>query len=144
MNAPAAGAPAPITVDTPLVAPSVRRRMTAWLYEGVLMFGMVVLPGLIFGVLTNTRHALDNRHGQPLSPGRALARYLLAWIWFLPPLAAMAPFSLTGGEVTVLMTGWVAVWALLSRFQPQRQFWHDIWAGTRLIDVQPDLEKRRA
>ena len=181
MNAPAAGAPAPITVDTPLVAPSLRRRMTAWLYEGVLMFGMVVLPGLIFGVLTNTRHALDNRHGlqiflfavlglyfiyfwckgqtlamktwhirivdrhgQPLSPGRALARYLLAWIWFLPPLAAMAPFSLTGGEVTVLMTGWVAVWALLSRFQPQRQFWHDIWAGTRLIDVQPDLEKRRA
>ena len=42
------------------------------------------------------------------------------------------------------MLGWVAVWALLSRFQPQRQFWHDVWAGTRLIDVQPDLAKRRA
>ncbi len=155
--------------------------MAAWLYEGVLMFGVVVLPGLVFGVLTNTRHALDNRHGlqaflfvvlglyftyfwakgqtlamktwhirvvdrqgRPLTPWRALGRYLLCWIWFLPPLALMAPFRLSGGEVTVLMLGWVAVWALLSRFQPQRQFWHDVWAGTRLIDVQPDLAKRRA
>ena len=154
--------------------------MAAWLYEGVLMFGVVVLPGLIFGVLTNTRHALDNRHalmaflfivlgsyfvyfwtrgqtlamktwhirvvdrqGQPISAAAALRRYLLGWIWFLPPLAAMSPFPLSGGEVTVLMLGWVAIWALLSRFQPQRQFWHDIWAGTRLIDVQPNLAKRR-
>ncbi|MFT3777584.1 MAG: RDD family protein [Ottowia sp.] len=163
-----------------LLAPALRRRMAAWLYEGVLMFGVVVLPGLLFGILTNTRHALDNRHalqvflfavlglyftyfwakgqtlamktwhirvvdrhGRPLTRWRALARYLLCWIWFLPPLALMAPFRLSGGEVTVLMLGWVAVWALLSRFQPQRQFWHDVWAGTRLIDVQPDLAKRR-
>lgn len=154
--------------------------MAAWLYEGVLMFGMVVLPGMLFGVLTNTRHALDNRHGlqaflfvvlgfyfvyfwikgqtlamktwhirvvdrqgRSLTAGMALRRYLLCWIWFLPPLAVMAPFKLTGGEFTVLMLGWVLVWALLSRFQPQRQFWHDVWAGTRLIDVQPDLRRRR-
>ena len=37
--------------------------MACWLYEGTLLFGVVVLPGLIFGMLTNTRHALDNRHG---------------------------------------------------------------------------------
>ena len=47
------------------------------------------------------------------------------------------------GVVLVLMAGWVAVWALLSRFHPERQFWHDVWAGTRLIDVQPDGRKRR-
>jgi hypothetical protein len=29
----------------------------------------------------------------------------------------------------------VGVWALLSRFHPQRQFWHDAWAGTRLVDA---------
>ena len=67
----------------------------------------------------------------------------LAWVWFLPPLAAMAPFKLSGGEVTVLMGGWIVVWALLSRFQRGQQFWHDVWAGTRLIDVQPDLSRRR-
>lgn len=154
--------------------------MACWLYEGVLLFGVVMLPALLFGVLTQTRHALDNRHelqlfvfgllglyfvyfwvkgqtlamktwhirvvdrhGQPLGWGRALARYLLAWSWFLPPLGLMAPFELRGGEVTLLMTGWVLVWALLSRFQREQQFWHDVWAGTRLIDVQPDAAKRR-
>ena len=55
----------------------------------------------------------------------------------------MAPFKLSGGEVTVLMGGWIVVWALLSRFQRGQQFWHDVWAGTRLIDVQPDLSRRR-
>ena len=41
-----------------------------------------------------------------------------------------APFV----EVAVLLGGWIAVWALLARFHPQRQFWHDALAGTRLID----------
>ena len=161
-------------------APSLRRRMACWLYEATLLFGVVVLPGLIFGMLTNTRHALDNRHGlqalifgvlalyfgyfwtkgqtlpmktwhirmvdragQPVRWPRALLRYLLAWLWFLLPLAAMAPFKLSTGEVTVLMLGWIVLWALLSRFQRDQQFWHDAWAGTRLIDVQPDLARRR-
>lgn len=163
-----------------LRAPSLRRRMASWLYEGTLMFGLVVLPGLLFGIATNTRHALNNRHGlqavvfgvlavyfvyfwckgqtlpmktwhirmvdragRRVTWPRALVRYLLGWVWFLPPLAVMAPFGLSGGEVTVLMLGWVAVWALLSLFHPQRQFWHDVMAGTRLIDVRPDAARRR-
>jgi len=76
-------------------------------------------------------------HGQPISQRRALARYLLSWVWFLPPLAAIAPFKLSGGKSTVLIFGWVAVWALLARFHPERQFWHDAWAGTRLITSKP-------
>ncbi|RRH90567.1 RDD family protein [Variovorax beijingensis] len=76
-------------------------------------------------------------HGRPITQTRALARYLLSWIWFLPPLAAIAPFKLSGGESTVLIFGWVAVWALLARFHPERQFWHDAWAGTRLITSKP-------
>ncbi|HNE59355.1 MAG: RDD family protein [Rubrivivax sp.] len=181
MNSSAATPSTPIAVaGSPLRAPSLRRRMACWLYEGTLMFGVVVLPGLVFGIATNTRHALDNRHalqallfvvlalyfvyfwvkgqtlpmktwhirvvdrhGLPLRWPRALLRYLLAWLWFLPPLAAMAPFRLSGSEVTVLMFGWIAVWALLSRFQREQQFWHDAWAGTRLIDVQPDAARRR-
>jgi len=78
-----------------------------------------------------------DRLGRPLTQGRALARYLLSWIWFLPPLAAIAPFNLGGGESAVLIFGWVLVWALLARFHPERQFWHDVWAGTRLIPSKP-------
>lgn len=78
-----------------------------------------------------------DRLGRPVTQGRALLRYLLSWVWFLPPLAAVAPFRLGGGESAVLIFGWVIVWALLSRFHPERQFWHDAWAGTRLIPSKP-------
>jgi len=138
------------------------------------MFGVVFIAGYLFSALTQTRHALQNRHGlqafifvvagiyfvwfwskgqtlamktwhirvvdrlgRPISQSRALLRYLLSWIWFLPPLLAVSPFGLSGGEISVLVIGWVIVWALLSRFQRDGQFWHDAWAGTRLMDVQP-------
>jgi uncharacterized RDD family membrane protein YckC len=157
----------------PISAPGLVRRMACWLYEGMLMFGVVFIAGYLFGTLTQTRHALDNRHplqaflfvvfgiyftwfwtrgqtlamktwhirlvdrhGLPVSQKRALLRYLLSWIWFLPPLAALAPFGLAGGEMAVLTFGWIAVWALLSRFHPQQQFWHDALAGTRLISTR--------
>lgn len=58
-----------------------------------------------------------------------------------PPLAVLAPYSLTGGETSVLLLGWVAVWALLSRFHPQKQFLHDALAGTRLIPVVDESNK---
>lgn len=157
-----------------LKAPALARRMACWLYEGMLMFGVVFIAGYLFGTLTQTRHALDNRHGlqaflfivfgiyftwfgakgqtlamktwhirlvdrhgRALSQGRALWRYLLSWVWFLPPLVVIAPFHLAAGETIVLVAGWVAVWAVLSRFHPQQQFWHDAWAGTRLVSTQP-------
>lgn len=148
--------------------------MACWLYEGMLLFGVVFLADYLFSTLTQTRHALDNRHlqqaflflvlgiyfawfwakgqtlamktwhirvvdraGQPVTQPRALWRYLLSWLWFLPPLAAIAPFRLSAAESSVIVLGWIAVWALLSRFHPQRQFLHDAMAGTRLIDARP-------
>jgi uncharacterized RDD family membrane protein YckC len=75
--------------------------------------------------------------GHPVTQARALLRYVLSWLWFLPPLAALSPFKLSGGESFLLILGWVAVWALLARFHPERQFWHDAWAGTRLISARP-------
>lgn len=144
--------------------------MACWLYEGVLLFGVVFIAGYLFGTLSQTRNALDNRPllqlfvfvvfgiyfiwfwskgqtlamktwhirvvdtaGRPLTQRRAMLRYLLSWLWFLPPLAAVAPFRLSAAESIVIMIGWILVWALLSRFHPERQFWHDAWAGTRLI-----------
>jgi uncharacterized RDD family membrane protein YckC len=75
--------------------------------------------------------------GQAISQKRALARYALAWLWFLPPLAVLAPFKLRAGEIGVIVFGWIAVYALLSRFHPERQFLHDALAGTRLISHKP-------
>lgn len=148
--------------------------MACWLYEGMLMFGVVFIAGYLFGTLSQTRNALDNRHalqaflfvvfgiyftwfwakgqtlamktwnirvvdrfGQPVSQPRALVRYCLSWLWFLPALAALAPFKLSGAESSVIVIGWAIVWALLSRFHPQQQFWHDALAGTRLITAPP-------
>jgi uncharacterized RDD family membrane protein YckC len=78
-----------------------------------------------------------DRAGRPLGQGRALVRYACSWLWFLPPLAVLGPMKLAGGETVLLVLGWVLVWALLSRFHPQRQFWHDALAGTRLIPSPP-------
>ena len=154
--------------------PNLWRRMACWLYEGMLMFGVVFIAGYLFGTLSQTRNAMDNRHalqaflfvvfgiyftwfwakgqtlaqktwqirvvdkkGRPITQARALLRYVLSWLWFLPPLVATAPFSLPGGESAVIVLGWVTIWALLSRFHPDRQFWHDAWAGTRLVHFDP-------
>jgi len=157
---------------TDLTAPSLKRRMACWLYEGMLLFGVVFISGYLFSTLSQTKHALDHRpgmqaflflvlgiyftwfwsrgqtlamktwhiravdaNGQPLSQARALIRYLLSWAWFLPPLAFTVPFALPAAEVGVITLGWIVIWALLSRFHPQKQFWHDAWAGTRLISA---------
>lgn len=164
------------TQEAPLAlqAPGLWRRMACWLYEGMLMFGVVFIAGYLFGTLSQTRHALDNRlalqgflfvvfgiyftwfwskgqtlamktwhirvvdrHGRTVSQPQAFARYLLSWLWFLPPLALIAPFKLPAGESFVLLLGWIAVWAIASRLHPQSQFWHDALAGTRLVTSLP-------
>jgi len=157
-----------------MMAPALGRRMACWLYEGVLLFGVVFIAAYLFSTLTQTRNPLTNllglrlflalvlaiyfawfwsrgqtlamktwhirvvdRHGAKISQGRALARYLLSWVWFVPPLAAAATWALPAGEVAVTTLGWVLVWGLASRLHPQRQFWHDAWAGTQLISSGP-------
>lgn len=169
---------------TALTAPRLLRRMACWLYEGMLMFGVVFIAGYLFSTLTQTRHALDNRHlqqvflflvfglyfswfwsrgqtlaqktwhirvvdrqGKALTQARAFWRYVLSWLWLLPPLAVGGWYALPGAEVAVLVLGWVAIWALLSRFHPQRQFVHDALAGTRLVHheiPEPPKRKRKA
>lgn len=163
-----------MTSEVQLVTPSLRRRMACWIYEGLLLFGVVFLAGYLFSTLSQSRHALDNRHGlqaflfliiglyftwfghkgqtlamktwrirvvdvhgQALTQQRALLRYVLSWVWFIPPLVVLAPLTLPGLETLVLCLGWIMVWALLSRFHPQKQFWHDAWASTRLITSEP-------
>ncbi len=81
-------------------------------------------------------------HGQALTQKRALFRYVVSWIWFIPPLAVVGPYALSGGETALVFLGWVAVWAVLSRVHPLRQFWHDALAGTRLVNAEPIAAKK--
>lgn len=74
--------------------------------------------------------------GKPLTQQRAMLRYVLSYLWFLPPLVLAWLLGVTGPEVYVLLIGWVFIWALLSRFHPQRQYLHDAWAGTRLVNAE--------
>ena len=165
--------------DQPLLrTPSLRRRMACWLYEAMLLFGVVVAASMVFELFTQARgqqHALMqafffvvfgiyfvwfwargqtlamktwhirvvDRHGAALTQPRALLRYTLSWLWFLPPLAVGGLYGLPGGELAVIVIGWVAIWATLSRFHPQRQFLHDALAGTRLVHYKPAVPPKR-
>lgn len=81
--------------------------------------------------------------GKQLSQGRAFWRYLLSWLWLLPPLGVGGYFGLPGGELAVILIGWILVWALLSLFHTQRQFLHDALAGTRLVHFKPVEDKSK-
>jgi uncharacterized RDD family membrane protein YckC len=81
-----------------------------------------------------------DRHGRPLGQLRALFRYASCWLWVLPPLAFVAPMKLSAAGMFGALLGWIALLALASNFHPQRQFWHDVLAGTRLIPA-PSADK---
>ena len=172
--------PVVTSVVTPLIAPSLTRRMACWLYEGMLLFGVVFITVYLFSTLSQTRNAMDNRHGlqafiflifgiyftwfgakgqtlamktwhirlvdaqgRGLSQQRALMRYFLSWVWFLPPIALAFAWGASALETLGMTLVWIAIWAWLSRFQAQNQYWHDIWAGTRLVHevAQPAAPK---
>ncbi len=155
-----------------LPTPGVTRRMAAFLYEGVLLFGVIFVAGFLYSTLTRQDHALRgqtglqifvfavlalyfatfwSRGGQTVAMRawhvrlvtadggavtllRALARYLLAWLWFAPALIAahLAGLRSAAQIFTLLFVGVVA-YALLALLHPQRQFLHDAVCGTRLV-----------
>lgn len=73
--------------------------------------------------------------GLGLSVPRAVLRYLLAWLWFLPPLAVHPLLGLKVPQTLVLAAGWFVVYAFVGRFGASRQFLHDRIAGTKIIAV---------
>ncbi len=155
-----------------LPAPGLAKRLACFVYEGVLLFGVVMVTGLLYGTLTQQRNALVGktglqitvflvlgayfagfwsrtgqtlamktwhlrlvtRDGLPVSPLRALCRYLLAWLWFLPALAGIYFSGLRGAApVFMALIGGVLAFAALAWLRPDRQYWHDAACGTRLV-----------
>ena len=169
---------APLHASPNQQAPGLTRRMACWLYEGMLLFGVTFIADYLISTLSQTRHALENRHfqqaflflvlgiyftwfwskgqtlamktwhiklvdasGQSVTQARALQRYLAVWIWFLPPLAALALTEPSVGITLLVTLGWVIVWASMSFLRPDRQFLHDALVGTRLITFHPTVKK---
>lgn len=159
-----------------LTAPALSRRMAAFVYEGVLLFGVVMISGYLYSALTQMRHAMKgtfglqvflfvvlgiyftwfwsrggqtvamkawhvkllDAQGRPVSQARAAVRYLLSWLWFAPALLAAHLSGLkSGGSIFGILFAGVAAYAALARLNPQRQFWHDVVCGTRLVDARP-------
>jgi uncharacterized RDD family membrane protein YckC len=180
-----AGAPAgtaPASTDTS-ATPGLWRRLACFTYEGVLLFGVVMIAGYLYSTLTQQRHALQGQHGlqaflfvvlgiyfvwfwshggqtvamkawhvrlvaaadgREVPQWRALLRYVLAWIWFVPALAAAHFAGLNqAGEIFGLMVVGVLAYAMLALLHPQRQFWHDAALGTRLITWRPAPRPKR-
>ena len=156
--------------------PSVLRRLACLVYEGVLLFAVLMIAGYLFSSLTQQRHALAGRvalqgflflvlgiyfvwfwshGGQTLamkawrirligkddlavSQTRALARYVLSWLWFAPALF-IAWFSETRSLPVIFVSLAVGViaYAALALLHANRQFVHDAICRTRLISTAP-------
>lgn len=159
-----------------LAAPGLARRMACLVYESLLLFGVIMAAGLVYGLITDQRNALKGtlglrmavfvvlgvyfvwfwtRHGQtlamrtwhlrlvsetgrPVGHGRALGRYVLSWVWVLPALAAIHFSGVTGGARSFFaLCAGVLIYAALAYLRCDRQFWHDVICGTRLVLAPP-------
>jgi len=166
-----------MTSDAPLPqVPGLWRRLACFLYEGVLLFGVVFIAGYLYSALTQQRNALQGQHGlqaflflvlgvyfvwfwthggqtvamrawhlrlldatgRPLTQGRALARYLLSWLWFLPALLSVYLMNLHSlGAIFGSMAAGIGGYALLARLHPTRQFLHDLICRTQVASHTP-------
>ncbi|WP_323121625.1 RDD family protein [Burkholderia alba] len=81
------------------------------------------------------RLRIEAADGAPLSAARALVRYLLGWLWFLPPLALHPLLGFSVPYTLALTAVWFLMWACAARLHPTRQFLHDRLAGTRIVSA---------
>lgn len=153
--------------------PTIKRRLTTMMYEGVLLFGVVAIAALLFSTIFQQRHALYLRHAlqywlffvvgayfvwfwihsgqtlpmktwrirlvtvddKTLSFKHAVARYFLAWLWFLPGLAIAWALDAKAWTAVAIVCANIAAWALAAYVHPSRQFLHDRIAGTKLVQL---------
>ncbi len=121
----------------------IAQQRSGLLYRSLLASWIAVVMGVYFvwcwlhGGQTlpmKTWHLrLVTASGQPLSASRALLRYLLSWLWFLPPFALHPLLGLSVRYTLAFTALWCVLWAAAARLDPGRQFPHDRLAGTRIM-----------
>ena len=173
-----AGSDAARRAVEPAPAPTLLRRMTCFVYEAMLLFGVGLIPGALgawFVAQTGQTHpmqsetalqlfglffygiyfvwfwsargqtlAMQTWHirvvtvaGAPVSQSRALARYAACCVgWFTPASLTAALLHLSPWSSLAAVGLGIAVYALLSRLEPDKQFWHDRLCGTLLVDTR--------
>lgn len=72
------------SIATPTIpvgpAPGIARRLAAFVYEGVLLFGVLMISGYLYSSLTQQRHALEGKAGLQVFLFVILAIYFI-WFW---------------------------------------------------------------
>ncbi len=77
--------------------------------------------------------------GARVPVAKALVRYCLAWMWFLPAIILAWRFELKGlGQVSGMLAAGIAAWAMTALLDKDGQFLHDRLAKTRLVHVELD------
>ena len=89
---------------TDLKTPSIPRRMACWMYEGLLMFGVVFIAGYLFGTLSQTRNAMDNRNALQIFVFVVFGIYFV-WFWSKGQTLAMKTWNIrlvdtAGAQIT--------------------------------------------
>lgn len=82
------------------------------------------------------RIRLVTHTGQPVKLVRATARYMLAWLWVGPGLAASWWHHATGWNLLLFPALNFVLWTLTVYLDPEQRFLHDRIVGTRLISVE--------
>jgi uncharacterized RDD family membrane protein YckC len=80
---------------------------------------------------------IDNERRRLPLP-KAIARYCLAWMWFLPGLAIAAQFGLKPLASLIAVSISYTLWATTALLHKDKQFLHDRLAKTRLVHVDLD------
>ena len=60
--------------------PSLGRRMSCFMYEGVLLFGVVWAAGMVYSLVTGQRHAMTGQTGMQFVQFLVLGAYFV-WFW---------------------------------------------------------------
>jgi len=72
-------------------------------------------------------------NGRPPGKARALLRYVLAWLMWLPGIVASATLNLGVGGTLLALAGGFTVMLAPALFDSSRRLLHDRWSGTRLV-----------
>lgn len=89
------------------------------------------------------RMKLVNADGGAISTRTATVRYLLSWLWILPAVLVAMAFNLQHWQALGAILVGILLWSLTAFFDKDRQFLHDKWAGTRLVQLPPLPKKKK-
>jgi len=136
-------------------APALPRRMAAFMYEGVLLFGVLFVTGVVYALAMNQRHAMHDRNGLMVALFLALAVYFIGFwhkhgqtlamkTWHLklvqangltpPPMQAALRFVASWlWFAPALLLSYLAHWHQTSQYAAMMLVWLAVYASLCLL-----------